>query len=87
MKLSDAQRKRVQEDELQILIKFDEICRKFNLKYTLAAGTMIGAVRHKGFIPWDDDIDVYMLRNDFNKLRKIAPMELPENMFYQSHNQ
>lgn len=85
MKLSDAQRKRVQEDELQILIKFDEICRKFNLKYTLAAGTMIGAVRHKGFIPWDDDIDVYMLRNDFNKLRKIAPMELPENMFYQSH--
>ncbi|MFJ6920854.1 MAG: phosphorylcholine transferase LicD [Lactobacillus crispatus] len=85
MKLSDAQRKKVQEDELQILIKFDEICRKFNLKYTLAAGTMIGAVRHKGFIPWDDDIDVYMLRNDFNKLRKIAPMELPENMFYQSH--
>lgn len=85
MKLSDAQRKRVQEDELKILIKFDEICRKFNLKYTLAAGTMIGAVRHKGFIPWDDDIDVYMLRNDFNKLRKIAPMELPENMFYQSH--
>lgn len=85
MKLSDIQRKKVQEDELQLLTKFDEICNKFNLRYTLAAGTMIGAVRHKGFIPWDDDIDVYMLRGDFNKLRKIATKELPENMFYQSH--
>lgn len=85
MKLSDTQRKMVQKDELQLLVKFDEICKKFNLKYTLAAGTMIGAVRHKGFIPWDDDIDVYMLRDDFNKLRKIAPLELPKNMFYQSH--
>lgn len=85
MKLSDTQRGIVQKDELQLLVKFDEICKKFNLKYTLAAGTMIGAVRHKGFIPWDDDIDVYMLRDDFNKLREIAPLELPKSMFYQSH--
>lgn len=85
MKLSDEERKRVQSDELKILVVFDEICRRHNLKYTLAAGTMIGAVRHKGFIPWDDDIDVYMLRKDFNKLRKICQSELPDNMFYQSH--
>lgn len=84
-KLTNEERDKVQKDELKILIEFDKICKKNNLIYTVAAGTMIGAVRHKGFIPWDDDIDVYMLRNDFNKLRKIASKELPKSMFYQSH--
>lgn len=83
--LTNEERKKVQKYEVTILEAFDKICKKNNLKYTVAAGTMIGAVRHKGFIPWDDDIDVYMLRKDFNKLRKLAPQELPHNMFYQSH--
>ncbi len=84
--LTEEERKKVQDYEIVILEQFDKLCKAHNLKYTVAAGTMIGAVRHKGFIPWDDDIDVYMLRKDFNKLRRIAPKELPNNMFYQSHH-
>ena len=44
--------------QINLLIKFDDFCRKHNLKYALDGGTLIGAVRHKGYIPWDDDIDI-----------------------------
>lgn len=53
--------------ELDVLIKFDKICRENELKYSLAYGTLIGAVRHNGFIPWDDDIDVVMPIDDYKK--------------------
>lgn len=53
---------------LELLDAFLEVCNKYNLTYYMAGGSCIGAVRHKGFIPWDDDIDVYMPRNDFEKL-------------------
>ncbi len=57
--------------EINILSTFADFCDKNNLHYYLAYGTLIGAVRHKGFIPWDDDIDVEMPRNDYNKLIEI----------------
>lgn len=60
--------KEIQEQELNLLIKFDKICKENNLKYSLAYGTLIGAVRHKGFIPWDDDVDVLMPRGDYEKM-------------------
>ena len=63
----------VKQIELDLLIRLDEICKKNNLRYYLCGGTLLGAVRHKGFIPWDDDIDVLMPRDDFQKL-----LELPD---------
>lgn len=74
----------VQEIELEILQKFHSICEKHNLVYFLDAGTLLGAVRHKGFIPWDDDIDVGMPRNDYEKFLKIAQNELGDKYFLQN---
>ena len=61
----------IQEAELAIMTEFDKAARKYNLKYTLCAGTLIGAVRHKGFIPWDDDMDIMMPRPDYEKLIRL----------------
>ena len=69
--------------ELDILVKFDRMCKENNLRYFITAGTLLGAVRHKGFIPWDDDIDVVMLRKDFNRLNRVCSKALPEGLFLQ----
>ena len=67
----DLKRKKIWAISLDLLFKFDEVCRKFNIKYTLAYGSMLGLIRHKGFIPWDDDIDVFMTRTEYEKLKRI----------------
>ena len=69
---------------LYILSVIDKICKKHGLQYWLSSGTMIGAVRHNGFIPWDDDLDIEMMRSDYLKLLKILPAELPPSMILQT---
>ena len=69
---------------LDLLVEFDRVCQKHQLKYLASWGTMLGAVRHKGFIPWDDDLDVQMFRDDYDKLLEIAPQEFKSPYFFQS---
>ena len=68
---------------LETLIEVDRICKKYNIKYWLVSGTLLGAVRHKGFIPWDDDLDIAMPLEDYNRFLSIAKKELSINMFLQ----
>ena len=67
----DVKRKKIWAVSLDLLFKFDEVCRTFNIKYTLAYGSLLGLIRHNGFIPWDDDVDVFMTRTEFEKLKLI----------------
>lgn len=63
---------------LGILVEIDKICRRHNIPYWLDSGTLLGAVRHGGFIPWDDDMDICVLKADYPRLRKSLLEELPE---------
>ena len=75
----------LREIEKDMLREIDRICRAHDIKYFISYGTMLGAVRHGGFIPWDDDVDVAMLRSEFEKFRQIAPKELNSRFSYESH--
>lgn len=68
--------------ELEILLEFDRICRKHGIKYTIIGGTLLGAVRHNGFIPWDDDADVGMLRTEYDRFKEACKAELDNTRFY-----
>ena len=72
IKLDSAQSRQI---NLDLLLYFDEICRKNHIRYSLTGGTLLGAVRHGGFIPWDDDVDVFMTRPEFDRLDKVFPRE------------
>ncbi|MFR8069330.1 MAG: phosphorylcholine transferase LicD [Clostridium sp.] len=68
--------------ELELLIEFDRICRKNKIRYTIIGGTLLGAVRHKGFVPWDDDADVALLRSDYDAFVKALERDLDQERFY-----
>lgn len=69
--------------ELDLLSELKRVCLKYGLEYYADSGTLIGAVRHQGFIPWDDDIDIVMKRDDYKKLQEIASEEFNEPYFLQ----
>ena len=71
---------KVHQVNLSILKEIDRICRKYKIKYMLDAGTLLGAVRHKGFIPWDDDADVAFTRPNYDACMKVVRRELPPGM-------
>lgn len=77
--------RRQQERMLELLCEIDRICKKHGIHYWLSSGTLIGAVRHGGFIPWDDDLDIEMMREDYDRLMDILPTELPSTMALQNH--
>ena len=74
----------LKETLLYMLNVIDKICRENNISYFLDSGTTLGAIRHGGFIPWDDDIDLGMMRDDYNRFLMIAPQYLPEDLILQN---
>lgn len=72
--------------QLDMLVEFDQVCRDNGIRYIIFAGTLLGAVRHKGYIPWDDDADIAMLREDYEKFKTIAHKLDPSICFFQDHS-
>ena len=70
--------KRAWASQMEVLSEIAKICKKYGISYFAEWGSMLGAVRHKGFIPWDDDLDIGMLREDYNRFIRVAQKELPE---------
>jgi lipopolysaccharide cholinephosphotransferase len=85
VEISSEKLQRLKDKELKILIEFGQVCEKLGINYSLSSGTLLGAVRHKGFIPWDDDIDVVMLREDYDKFLAKGQELLPDHLFIQTY--
>lgn len=86
IRLSLDEKRTLQLSELEILMELKKLCENNGLRYYLTAGTLLGAVRHKGFIPWDDDIDIVMPRKDYDRLAYIGKLALPGDLYFQDSN-
>lgn len=86
--LSPEEFRRMQLVQLEMLVELDRVCRENDIKYSIFCGTLLGAVRHKGYIPWDDDADVVMLREEYDKFKKVcAEGKLNKDIcFFQDHD-
>ncbi len=80
--ITDDELHNLQRIELEMLIEIDRICRKYDIKYSIDGGTLLGAARHKGFIPWDDDADVVILRHEYAKFKRACRKELDKDRFF-----
>lgn len=70
--------------EMEVLREVAEVCERHGLQWYAAYGTLLGAIRHEGYVPWDDDVDIWMKREDYDKFMKIAPKELPKGYIVES---
>ena len=80
-----AETKRIWAVLLDLLLEFDGVCKRNGIRYFIDSGTLLGAVRHRGFIPWDDDLDVALLREEYEKLCAVAPKEFRHPYFFQTN--
>ena len=74
----------IQQLMLKVILEIDTICKKHGIKYFLGGGTLLGAIRHQGFIPWDDDADIMMLRKDYDRFVQVASHDLPDYLQLQT---
>ena len=78
--------KKIWYTQIHLYEEFDKFCKKFNLKYYAGYGTLLGAVRHKGFIPWDDDMDFTMPRPDYQRMVELAPAHFNYPIYFQNYH-
>ena len=86
MQIDNDTLRQIQMIQLELLVEVDRICKKCRIKYNIIAGTLLGAVRHGGYIPWDDDADVAFLRSEYERFRQAVKTELDDTRFYFQDN-